>query len=355
MAEAQADPEILAEIREPRWRDARWSRELEPQILDAAARVLKVGAQPPLDWKGVGAYGVVFCDARGLGYKAARWGELGFNKDSLEREAQWLRVASAVPELRRNVAAFRRYYPREVVIERECIQASPHIRFRRPTKTAQDIHDRLAAVMAGQGFGMPEFKEDSYVFQSGRGWVLVDASSPVLKGKRLVAQALQTLQGKRFYRESPADIAWALRMEAGSTIDPDRARRLSDRLLAMPDANVTPLASSHWASAASIAEEAEERSTRRTRGSSLGFLERELIFGLGGVVLGASGRLDTWISHRPLGERATPTRLAIAGLAGTAVVASWLKKRRIAQASAALAVGLSVGAFGRAVAAAKAA
>lgn len=181
-------------------------------------------------------YGVVFCDARGVGYKAARDCSAPDNRVSIEEEAEWLRVASTVPAIRQHIARFRHYYARACVIERECILGTSG----RHADKRQDIHAEIRDAMHLHGFGMPEYKNDSYRWQPGRGWVLVDASSPIRRGNRLVARAVQTLKGARFHGERPADVAWELRMEAGKTVDDGRAQRLSDRLESLPDAQRFP-------------------------------------------------------------------------------------------------------------------
>jgi hypothetical protein len=92
--------------------------------------------------------------------------------------------------------------------------------------------------MMRYGWSAPEYKDDSYVYARGRGWVLVDASMPHRVGSRLAARAGEVLAGKRFYNTRPADLAWEIRMESGRTIPPATAERLSERLLALPDAEV---------------------------------------------------------------------------------------------------------------------
>lgn len=217
--------------------DRYWPSWAEPIVADAARRCLLSLAQAPLHYKGMGAYGVVFCDARGIGYKAARDPAESFYRSSFEREAEWLRVASTIPEIKRHVAGFRYFHRDLLVIERECILGDSIRRSGRYTKdTRSDLHRTIGKVMLRNGFTMPEFKEDSYVWQTGRGWVLVDASSPLLTGHRLIAHAVQVIAGKRFFDESPNDVGYALRMESGRTVDKLQADRLDARLASLPDA-----------------------------------------------------------------------------------------------------------------------
>lgn len=96
-----------------------------------------------------------------------------------------------------------------------------------------EFHQKLGAVMEKYGFSSPEFKEDSYRYVRGRGWVLVDASMPSRVGTRLIALASRVLSGERVPEGDPQDLAFAVRMESGRTIDPARAKRLSDRLEAL--------------------------------------------------------------------------------------------------------------------------
>ena len=210
----------------------------EDDILGALERVRSsTSAVMPLRYIGIGMTGVVFCDARGRGFKAARCTDVT-SRRFLDEEAAWLEVASTVPGVREHVARFVRYYPRHGILERECVHGSS-VAYRRKDNR-WEIHQRIRQAMAPYGFGAPEFKEDSYIHSRGRGWILVDASMPILMGARLVAHAVRVLRGLRVADERPVDVAYALRMEAGRTVNPERAARLSDRLLALPDAEAFP-------------------------------------------------------------------------------------------------------------------
>lgn len=223
---AEASIENLSDI----YRSSTLSR-YENEILASAIRVLRSGAKTPLTFIGMGAYGVVFCDGRGRGYKAARRPDDAAIRHGIEDEAEWLRVASSVPYAKDHVARFVAYYPKTVVIERQCIVGSS---YRSRAKVSKwDTHHLIGKAMAPYGYGAPEFKEDSYVWDRSRGWVLVDASMAHKYGARLAAQASRALAGqKRFATpQEKKDIAWALRMEAGRTIAPERAERMSERLV----------------------------------------------------------------------------------------------------------------------------
>ena len=207
----------------------------EDEIRAAAARAMKCGARAPLAYQGIGMTSIVFCDSRGIGYKCCRDPETASNRATLEWEAEWLSVASTVPQIRDFVARFRAYYPKYAVIERECVQQQPGSRFGRADNRWERMN-QIGAAMKPYGFGLPEFKEDSFVFARGRGWVLVDAGFAVKRGTRLVRQAVERIAGRRFdgVAERAEDIAFGLRMEAGNTIPASRANRLSARVLAAP-------------------------------------------------------------------------------------------------------------------------
>jgi hypothetical protein len=236
---ATSAADSLKSVKKDPWYGAPWPKAFEPDVASAARRALEVGAQPPLEYKGTGMTGVVLCDQRGVAYKAARQPGEAINRKYLEDEAAWLSVASTVPSIKDHVAKFYRYHPDQVVIERECVDERER---NRPGDDQRklDLHREIRIAMEPYGYRGVEFKPDSYRWHPGRGWVLVDASSSVRTGARLVAQAVEILNGRRFYNERPRDVAWALRMEAGRTVDVDRAQRLSDRLEALPDVTEHP-------------------------------------------------------------------------------------------------------------------
>lgn len=208
----------------------------QADVRNAAARALRAGARAPLEYIGIGMTGVVFCDARGRGFKVGRR-DTPTNRKMLSEEAEWLATATTVPEIRANVPRFYRYHRRLNVIERECLRAQDRRgRYHTPRLDRHELHQRIDRAMRRHGWSAPEFKDDSYVFSPGRGLVLVDASMPHRVGRRLAARAAEALRGTRFFDESPSDIAWALRMEAGKSLPADFAHRMSDRLLSLPHA-----------------------------------------------------------------------------------------------------------------------
>jgi hypothetical protein len=70
----------------------------EADIVDAADRAVAVQAREPLEYIGIGMTGVVFCDARGIGYKAARRPDHKIDRLMIAEEAEWLRVRRGVAE-----------------------------------------------------------------------------------------------------------------------------------------------------------------------------------------------------------------------------------------------------------------
>jgi hypothetical protein len=211
--------------------------ELQP----AAARAMAAGARAPLTYLGAGATAIVFCDGRKHAFKVARIdraqppSEARANIELLRDEAEWMTVAATVPSVRPHIARLYTYHPRLHVIEKECIEAAPL--GRRPKRSRWDLMQEIRAAMMPYGFGSPEYKDDSFVFSRGRGWVLVDAGFAIQVGARLVREAALVLAGKvpglgRFDVES---LAYSVRAEAGRTIAPARADRLSERLLFMAE------------------------------------------------------------------------------------------------------------------------
>ena len=208
----------------------------EGEVRSAAVRAIRAGAHRPLTFKGMGMTGVVFCDARDRSYKVGR-SLSPSNRKMLSEEAEWLAVATTVPEIRSRVPRFYRYHRGLNVIERECVRDTRRSRGESGARHSRwDVHQAIGRAMARHGWSAPEFKDDSYVFAPGRGWVLVDASMPHRVGKRLAARAAEALRGVRFVGENPSDLAWALRMEAGKSLPAEFAHRMSDKLIALPDA-----------------------------------------------------------------------------------------------------------------------
>lgn len=138
-------------------RDRYWKPVYEPEVLNAACRVLRVGGVEPLFYKGIGQWGVVFCDKRGIGYKAARFPDREYDQDQFRQEAEWLRVASTDPRIRQRVVKFRRYYPLECMIERSCVPDDPGQESRRSDAKRWALYQEISDVMYEHGFGMIAF------------------------------------------------------------------------------------------------------------------------------------------------------------------------------------------------------
>ncbi len=215
---------------------ARAARDEDEEIALARRKAFAAGARHPIDYVGRGMTGVVFRDARGRGYKVARNDRTA--RHIVGEEAEWLRAASPVPELRRHIARLVRYHRGLGVIEREHIAAAP-VPYGYSGKRRL-LWEEIVRVMKPYGWSAPEYKEDSFVYARGRGWVLVDAGFVHRKGTRLAARAGEVLRGRRFHGEKPSDLAWQLRMEGGRTLPERTAEHLSRRLLDLPDAERMP-------------------------------------------------------------------------------------------------------------------
>jgi hypothetical protein len=197
---------------------------LKPERREAFTRAVRAGATLPLDYVGMGSTGIVFSDARGRAFKVARFP----GESTVRKEAEFLRVASTLPEVRRNVARFRRWHAHEEVLEREHVRAESRYR---PTKIDRwTVYKAIVEAMKPYGFGPPEFKDDSFVYAKGRGWVLVDAGFALDRGRRLVLHAAEVLRHP-FNKWEAEHLAWAVRMERGGSIPPEIADRLERRLL----------------------------------------------------------------------------------------------------------------------------
>ena len=210
------------------------------QVERAARRAQRfAGAAPPFELAGIGMTAVVLCDARGHAFKVTREPSHPHIRRLIAREAAWLARANQVPEIRDHVARFYALHPGSI-LERECIRAERRGGQRRSAHALFELHETIRNAMAQYGYGAPEFKEDSYVYARGRGWVLVDAGFAQERGAQLVLRAVAMLKGRRFFDERPASVAFDLRMEAGRTVPENIAARLSNRLLAMPGATEDP-------------------------------------------------------------------------------------------------------------------
>lgn len=216
-----------ARIINPRDVPERYADEIER----AAERAVRSGASPELEYIGIGMTGVVFCDD-GYAYKVAR---TTYSKETLGEEAEWLATASQIPEVNDYVAGFIDWDRHEGVITRECVRG--HGGTWGASSKAAKIFDTVAPYMLAAGWTMPEFKEDSVVFDdAGRGKI-VDASMASRVSNRLLAYVESVLEGRRNPRsiETLHDFAFYVRREFGQKppMDEERARRLLSRLYAL--------------------------------------------------------------------------------------------------------------------------
>jgi len=196
----------------------------------ALTYAIEAGATPPLEYIGAGGEGVVFCDAR-FAYKVAR----GRKRERLYDEAEWLSMASQIPEVRPYVAAFERWDPEHGVIVRECIRGRS--RAWNAGVKIRELWDHVAPYMLAEGWAMPEFKEDSVVFDEDGRPKLVDAGFASRVSNRLLAYVEDILDGKvtRDEVDDDSTLAFYVRREFGQKepLDEERARRLLARLYAL--------------------------------------------------------------------------------------------------------------------------
>jgi hypothetical protein len=200
----------------------------ESEIERAADRAWHAGSARELEFVGIGMTGVVFCDD-GYAYKVARSAHA---REMLAEEAEWLATAAQIPEISDYVARFVDWDRREGVIVRECVRGSGGT-WGASSKVSR-IFDHVAPFMLAHGWTMPEFKEDSVVFDEAGHGKIVDASMAQRVSNRLLAYVESVLEGRRSPRsiETINDFAFYVRREFGQKppMDEERARRLLGRL-----------------------------------------------------------------------------------------------------------------------------
>jgi hypothetical protein len=210
--------------------------DIQPSLLegdsmsDAAYRALEAGAEPPLEYIGAGATGIVFCDPH-LAFKVARHRR----GRTLEDEAEWLETAIGIPEVRPHVARVERWDPKHRVIVRECVRGS-----RGTWGGSRKIHelwDYIAPYMLAEGWTMPELKEDSVIFDDSGRPKIVDAGMASRVSNRLLGYVDAVLDGRidPDKYEDPSTLAFYVRREFGQKppMDEERARRILERLYAL--------------------------------------------------------------------------------------------------------------------------
>ena len=200
---------------------------LASEIPDAIRRVRATGAVPMLTYLGSGAYGHVFCDVSGRGFKAGRH-DTAANRWSISEEAAWLRAANRVPGVREHVAKYYSYDAANNVLIRECVKQREY--HRKNEKKIWELHDRIRGRMIKVGWSAPEFKPESYAVVPGRGPVLFDASSALRVGSNLVRLVTDALAGRVDYPYPLRDLSYDLRAEIPRSVTPEVGKRLEERI-----------------------------------------------------------------------------------------------------------------------------
>lgn len=199
-------------------------------IGDAAYRALEAGAEPPLEYIGAGATGIVFCDPHSA-FKVARHSK----GRTLTDEAEWLETAASIPQVRPYVATIERWDPEQRVIVRECVRGS------RGTwggsQKIRDLWDRIAPYMLAEGWTMPELKEDSVIFDDNENPKIVDAGMASRVSDRLLEYVNAILDGRidPDTYEDHSTLAFYVRREFGQSppMNEARAQQLLERLYAL--------------------------------------------------------------------------------------------------------------------------
>lgn len=236
------------------------------EVVAAAARAERAGADGPLEFIGMGMEGVVFCDGADRAYKVGRRLVTGA-PPQLATEAAFLKKAGQIPAIKQHVAKFYRYDAASDVIVRECVRPKGTRRGGRNLPSdddAWDMGDRIDKVMRPYGFTGPERKRDSFVYVSGRGLVLVDAGFALKRGHELVKEALDVANARRAVPRSKAqDLVWALEAERGGSVPAKVADPLIARLRAQTPGldGVTKVTSQPWLDVDDDMEVAEWRVT----------------------------------------------------------------------------------------------
>ena len=186
---------------------------IQHELVGVVQRALAAGARPPLRYLGAGVTAIVLADAQHRAYKVGRHPEHPHNLLGLDTEAEWLETAKKAPVLKGQIVRIHRYdRALRVIINEEVPHGTPKV-------YGYDLwthHRTIAEAMKTKyEWGMPEFKEDSYVW-SGNRPVLVDCSVHIRYGQRLLRYAKDIVTGKRpLLSERPSDLIWELESEMG--------------------------------------------------------------------------------------------------------------------------------------------
>jgi hypothetical protein len=207
---------------------------VRPEIAASERRTREAGGEGPLQYVGAGMFGIVFCDAWRTAWKAFRYEEgklehLKFLRGVLEEEYEWLRDAAGT-SIASNVAQVTAMHPEQLVLERECVQGRPG--GWAEGKRLAELHTKISKVMELQGWGAPEFKEDSYIIEKTGTPRLVDISLTSRLGMTLARYAEDVLSGRRESADSWNDLAFFIIREIPYKTIPDEiARDLVQRLV----------------------------------------------------------------------------------------------------------------------------
>lgn len=206
-----AREDILRQIDEElanRWLSTLQRGELRLRAVEAVERIVDAGAEPPLQYQGMGSEGIVLCDQRGRAFKAS----LRHGRSYLADEAEYLADAARIPELQELVASFIAYRPEVDVIERECVREAESASAGLSTSW-YDAYRTIKERMRERGWGAPEGKSSSFVVAD-RGPVLVDAGHVRRYGERLLQFVEDAVAGLRPWgSDTPAYAAMGLRRD----------------------------------------------------------------------------------------------------------------------------------------------
>lgn len=205
------------------------------EVLEAEARARRAGAEGPLEFAGIGGYGIVLCDEGDRAWKAFRIsegseadeGHLLFLREAMQAEHEWL-VDATRTRIAENVARPGAAHEEEIVLERECVQGFPG-GWAESGELAR-LHHEIERAMLPVGWTAPEFKESSYVYEFETNVpYLVDISMAQRVGMNLVRFVEDVLDGRRRTRDRWHDLAFYILREIPYGNIP---KKTSDRLLA---------------------------------------------------------------------------------------------------------------------------
>jgi hypothetical protein len=205
------------------------------ELAEALGRARAAGATGPLEFVGVGMFGIVLCDREGKAWKVFRIApdakpeHLIFLLEALEEEFEWL-TAAAGTEIAPHVARVFAAHPEELVLERECVPGESGSWYRGGGRLS-DLHSAIEAAMLKVGWTGPEFKDNSYIIRPDGQAILVDVSMPLRVGTNLADWVGDILEGRRRTHETWHSLAfYVLREMRLGTVPEERAKDLVRRL-----------------------------------------------------------------------------------------------------------------------------